>query len=221
MRRPAQRSIFVLAMISLALFVPAVFAKKAPPADSGQGPSPAANADPAKAELSATVAIASIKVGRIALAEDGTLADVKDTVTGVYDRQEAATKTALDKLRAAQDAKSKADAVAAINAADDEAAAYFKKNPTVHDKIAKRAALINAEVGQISKSPDAYLGNLQKVGVGGDALAKATPIVLTAAKKSGGKTDGDSLDPVLDARTQVHGMMSARQLKLLAAQFAK
>src|SRR5689334_11984807 len=117
MKRPLERSIFVLAMISLALLVPAALAKKAPPADSNQGPNPAANADPAKAELSATVAIASIKVGRICLAEDAGLADVKDTVSGIYDRQEAATKAALDKLRAAQDAKSKADAVAAVNVA--------------------------------------------------------------------------------------------------------
>src|SRR5690349_20145822 len=135
MKRSTQRSIFVFAMVSLAVFVPAVFAKKAaPPPDGGAGPSPASNVDPAKAELSATVAMASIKCGRLALAEDASLADVKDTVSGIYDRQEAATKSALDKLHAASDAKSKADAVAAVNAADDEAASYFKKNPTVHDK---------------------------------------------------------------------------------------
>ena len=216
MRLSAQRSIFVVATITIALIVPSVFAKKAPPADNT-----ASNVDPAKAELSATVAIGGIKLGRVALTEDGSLADVKDTVNGIYDRQESATRAGLDKLHAAgSDPNARAAAVAAINSAGDEAAGYFKKNPAVHDKIAKRVSGINAEVGQISKSPDTYIANLQKVGVGGDALAKATSIVQSASRKTGGKTDGDSLDPVIDARTQVHAMMSARQLKLLAAVFS-
>src|SRR2546423_15557358 len=120
MRPPA--SIFALAILAASLLAPSAFAKKAAAPDpAGKSPDPASNVDTAKAELSATVAIAGVKLGRIALAEDASLADVKDTVSGIYDRQESATKSALDKLRAASAAKSKAAAVAAGNPADRQA----------------------------------------------------------------------------------------------------
>jgi len=208
----------ILLLIAVAIVAPGALAKKAtstPPPDNAP---PAKAVDASKAELSATLAIANIKLGRAAIAEDASLADVKDTVAGVYDREESAMKSALAQLRAAADAKAKSAAVNAVNAADDEATAYFTRNPSVNDKIKRRVGIINTEIGDIARSPSAYLGTLAKVGVSGDALAKAKAVVDAAAAKSNGKTDGDNADTCLSARSQVHQMMSARQLKLLDAQ---
>ncbi len=224
MRRHAQRIFFILgatAFAMLVLMAPAVFAKKAPAATGDNpGTTPGSTADATKANLNATFFMASLKVGRVVLAEDASFADVKDTLGGIYDREEAAVTSGLRKLKDAADAKARADAAAIINGADDECGAYYKKNPTVHDRMLKRSKDINAELGQMAKSADAYVAALEKVGVGPDVLAKAKPIVADASKKSGGKVEGDGIDSLIDARRQVHAMMSARQLRQLPGQFS-
>src|SRR5207302_9716930 len=112
----------VLAVVMLLIASPA-FAKK-PRAAATPGPT---DSQPAiKAELAGTVALASIKISRVALADDASLADVKDEVTGIYDRQESATKDALAKLKAAAgDSDKTTEAAQALGATDDEAVKYF------------------------------------------------------------------------------------------------
>src|SRR2546421_12962690 len=143
MRYPAARGSIAL------IFAAALLAGARSPALAKKPRAAAAttpvDAQPAiKAELAGTVALASIKISRVALADDASLADVKDDVTGIYDRQESTTKDALAKLKAAAGDSDKAtEAVKALGAADDEAVKYFEKHAETKEKIAKRAALIN------------------------------------------------------------------------------
>ena len=182
-----------------------------PPANS--------SASATKADLTATLALANIKVSRIALAEETTLADVKDNVSGIYDRQETATKDAIAKLHAASGDKAKiAAAEKALDAAGDEAVKYFKANADVKDKITKRATIINAEIGQIVRTPDAYLALVKKAGLAGESLDQAKKTVKDASKKAGGKVDGDSAEAVHEARTKVRQLLSAAQAKALDGQ---
>src|SRR5438874_12200466 len=88
----------VLLFAAAAVAQPALGADKKKPGDKAP---PAANAEAEKAELNATLQLANIKVSRMALAEDAGLADVKEAVGGIYDRQESATKDAVSKLHAA------------------------------------------------------------------------------------------------------------------------
>ena len=119
-----------------------------------KNPPSAGPADIAKAEAGATMTLSSIALSRVALADAPALASAKDTIAGIYDREEAAVKDALAKLKAAGGDKTKnAQALAALDAADDEATKYFQNNPTVKDQIAKRVTLIRNEIGQIAKSP--------------------------------------------------------------------
>ena len=98
----------------------------------------------ALAEASATQTLAAIAVERLALANEPALASVKETLTGIFGREEAAVKSALGLLKAAgADRGRQAAAVAALNAADDEATRYFQSNPSVKDLLAKRAAMLH------------------------------------------------------------------------------
>ncbi len=226
MRRFAHSTILALLVLLVGVQASSALAKKGKPADDTQSASSASNTDTAKAELRATLALANVKLSRLALTEDSSLSDAKDTLSPIYDRQESATKSALDKLRSAAGDKAKiASAVAAIDAADDESARYLKANPVPADKITRRVTLMNAEIGQITKSPDAYLATLEKVGVTGDAFAKAKSLVKDAAPKKSPTTDAaksnpDSTDAAMTARAQIHQLMSPRQLKALDAQLA-
>ena len=176
---------------------------------------PAGNADTAKAEAGATMTLAGIKLGRLALAEDGGLANDKDTVGGIYDREEAAVKDGINRLKAAGGDKAKiADGIAALNAATGESTRYFQANAAVKDKIAKRVTIIRAELGQIAKSPDAYVATLSKCGLAGSPLAQAKSVVKDASQKAAGQTDDDGIH---SARSHVRKMLSAQQAQALDA----
>ncbi len=200
-------------------FVSPALAKKKP-ADSTETKAPAAasNADASKAQVSATLALAGIKVSRLALSDDASLSDIKDAVGAIYDRQETATKAGLDSLRAASGVKAKvAAAVAAINAADDESAQYFAAHSDVKDKISKRVTILNAEIGQITRTPDAYVNLLTKAGLSGPILSQAKTLAKDASQKAGGKTDGDSADAIHTAILQIHKLLNAKQASALDA----
>ncbi len=219
MRYPAARG-WIALIFAVALLVGAAspaFAKKP---RAAAATTPAADAQPAiKAELAGTVALASIKISRVALADDASLADVKDEVTGIYDRQESATKDALAKLKAAAGDSDKAtEAVKALGAADDEAVKYFEKHAETKEKIAKRAALINTEIEQITKAPADYIAALKKADVTGDTLTKATTIVNYASRNQRKYRDSDA---ALTGRTEVRKLLSATQVKALDAALAK
>ena len=203
-------------VMALLLVAAPVFAKR--PAAAAPATPAADKQEVVKAELNATVALAGIKVSRLALVEEASLADLKEAIGAMYDRKEEATKDALTKLHDANGDKAKvSEAVAALSAADAETAKYFRKNPEVKDKIAKRAAVINTEIGQIVRTPDGYVAKLKKAGLAGDALDKAKSLVKDASKKAGGKTDADSTDAVLSARKDIRESMSAAQVKALDA----
>lgn len=191
---------------------------KKPAADSGSGKQPAgaSNADASKAEVSATLALAGLRVSRLALTEDAGLAEVKEAVGAMYDRQETATKAGLDKLRAASGDKAKvAQAVAAINAADDESVQYFAAHSEIKDKISKRVTILNAEIGQVARTPDAYVAMLTKAGLGGTTLTQAKTLVKDASQKAGGHTDGDSAETLHTAIHQVRKLLTPKQAAAL------
>jgi hypothetical protein len=216
---------FAMAMvISLgAFFTSPALAKKPRPAAPAETDTPSADGQPAtKAQLAATVSLASIKISRAALADDASLADVKEEVTGIYDHQESATKDALAKLRAAAGDKDKvAAAVTALGAADDEAVKYFEKHPETKDKIAKRATMMTTEIDQIIKAPADYVAMLKKAEVTGDPLAKATEIVNYASKNARKYKNTDTAAAGLAARTEVRKLLSPAQVKALDAALTK
>lgn len=214
----------ILSLLATGLFagifcVSPAWAKKKP-ADSTETKAPAAasNADASKAQVSATLAMASIKVSRLALAADANLSDVKEALGAIYDRQETATRAGLDGLRAAAGDKARvAAAVAAINAADDESAQYFTGHSDVKDKISKRVTILNAEIGQIARTPDAYVSLLTKAGLSGPVLSQAKTLAKEASQKAGGKTDGDSAETLHTAILQIHKLLNAKQTAALDA----
>ena len=202
---------------------PGFAADRKKPADEKPAASAAADSGDAKqAELNATLALANIKVSRMSLAQDPALADAKETLSGIFDRQESATKDGLARLRSAGGDKAKvADAIKALDAADDEAAKYFKANAGVNEKLTKRNKLLNAELGQIAKSPDDYVAKLKKAGLKAPALDQAKTVVKDASAKAGGKADGEGSSPIAEAQVKVRGMLTAEQGKALDALLAK
>jgi hypothetical protein len=209
----------LFAVVLAALIAAPAFATKKKNKDQTEKSQPSDTSDAARAELSATLQLANVKVSRISLAEDATLASVRDVLGGIYDRQESAIKEGISQLHAAAGDKRKlANAIDALNASDDEVTKYFKDHADAKDKIAKRKTLINAEVGQIVRTPDAYVATLKKVGLAGGSLDEARSLVKDASKKAGGKAEGDSVNPVLDARSKVRGMLTLDQGKALDAQ---
>ena len=206
-----------LAVLAIGMYGAAVASAKKP-ADSGTAKQPAggSNADAAKAEITATIVIATLKISRLALAVDAGLTEVKDTVGAIYDRQETATKAGLDKLRAASGDKAKvAAAVADINAADDESVQYFTAHSDVKDKVSKRAKILNAEIGQIARTPDAYVSMLAKAGLTGAPFTQARTMVKEASQKAGGHTDGDSAETIHTALVQVRKLLTPKQIAAL------
>lgn len=181
-------------------------------------PPGAANVDAAKAQAGATVTLAGIKVSRIALDDDATLADVKETISGIYDRQESATKDGVAKLKAAGGDSAKiADAIAALQAANTESTAYFTAHTDVKTKITKRVTIINAEVKQISQTPDTYIAALGKAGLAGTALAQAKTLVKDASQKAAAATDTEAAGAPLAARVAVRKLLSGKQSQALDA----
>jgi hypothetical protein len=210
----------ILIVVILTAFVAApAFARKKGKDQSPDQSQPADTSDAAKAELAATLQLANVRVSRISLGEDATLASEREVLGGMFDREEAAIKDGVSRLHAAAGDKRKlADAVDALGASDDEVTKYFKDHADVKDRIARRNALINAEVGQIVRTPDGYVAMLKKAGLTGGSLDEARLLVKGASKKAAGKAEGDSISPVLDARSKVRGMLTPDQGKTLDAQ---
>ena len=94
---------------------------------------------------------------------------------------------------------------------------YFAKNTETKEKIAKRAALINTEIEQITKAPADYIASLKKAEVTGDTLTKATTIVNYASRNQRKYRDSDA---ALKGRTEVRKLLSATQVKALDAALA-
>jgi hypothetical protein len=220
MKRAAYVVPLVLLLNVAMALAPAFGAGKKKPVDPNP---PGSSADAAKADINATLQLANIKVSKLALAQDAGLADAKPTLGPILDRQESATKDAVSKLHSASGDKTRqADALSALDAAGAEAAKYYKDNPTVKDKVSRRSVIINAEVAQISKSPDGYVAALQKAGVKSPQLDQAKGLVKDAAAKaaaSSSKSGGDGTSPVIDAQGQVRALLTPDQGKALDAQF--
>ena len=199
-----------MAAIFIASIPAARLAAKTPPG--------ASNVDAAKAEVSATVALAGIKVSRLALDDDTTLADVKETLGGIYDRQESATKDGLAKLKAASSDKAKtAAALAALQAAPNEVNQYFAAHAETKTKITKRATIIENELKQIRHSPDAYGAAIGKAGLAGAALAQAKSLVKSASQKAATAPDAEATDAIVSARSDVRKLLSPKQSQALDA----
>jgi hypothetical protein len=202
--------VWILAVIFTGGFFTSAANAKTPPG--------ATNVEAAKAQAGATVTLAGIKVSRVALDDDATLAEVKETVSGIYDRQESATKDAAAKLKAAAgDSAKVAEAIAALQAANTESTQYFAAHADVKAKIAKRATIINTEVKQISQTPDTYIAALGKAGLGGTLLSQAKTLVKDASQKAAAATDSDAAGAPLAARVAVRKLLSARQSQALDA----
>jgi hypothetical protein len=200
--------------ILAAIFAGGFFATAA----NAKTPPGASNVDAAKAQAGATVTLAGIKVSRVALDDDATLADVKETVAGIYDRQESATKDGVAKLKAAAgDSAKVAEAIAALQAANSESTAYFAAHADVKAKITKRATIINAEVKQISQTPDTYIAALGKAGVSGATLSQAKTLVKDASQKAAASTDSEAAGAPLAARVAVRKLLSGKQSQALDA----
>jgi hypothetical protein len=213
------RILIAVMLAGLVAAAPTFAAKKKNKDQTPEKSQPADTTDAARAELAATLQLANVKVSRISLAEDGTLTSMREVLGGIYDRQEAAIKEGISKLHVdAGDKRKLADAIDALNASDDEVTKYFNDHPDAKDRITKRNKLINAEVGQIVRTPDGYVAMLKNVGVAGGSLDEARSLVKDASKKAGGKAEGDSVNPVLDARSKVRGMLTPDQVKALDAQ---
>jgi hypothetical protein len=187
-----------------------------------QKPATAVGNDAQQAELYAILQLANIKVSRMSIAQDPALADAKEALGGIFDRQESATKDGIAKLRSAAGDKAKvADAIKALEAADDEAAKYLKVNAGVNEKLTKRNKILNAELGQIAKTPDDYVAKLKKAGLKAPALDQAKTVVKEASAKAGGKADAEGSSPVAEAQVKVRGMLTPEQGKALDTLFAK
>jgi len=210
------RVVLGMMLAGMVLAVPAFAAKKKPGDAAADPPAKAVTtADAAKAELSATLALANVRVSRVSVAEDPGLESERETVGPILEREESALKEGVKQLRAAKGDKGKmADAIKALDGADDEVAKYYKENGEVKERITKRNGIVNAEVGQIVRTPDGYVAMLQKVGLAGASLDKARTLVKDASKKAAAtKSEGDSSEPVMDARKAVRAMLTAEQGK--------
>lgn len=204
------RALWLLAVLVAFGSTPLPVLAKTPPG--------ATNVDAAKAEVSATVAIAGIKASRLALDDDAALTDARDTLTPIYDRQESATKDALAQLKAAAGDKAKtAAAIAAIQAAPNEANQYFAAHADTKARIAKRVTIINNELKQIRQTPDNYNAALAKAGLAGAPLADAKSKVKAASQKAATASDADATDAVISARTEVRKLLSPKQSQALDA----
>src|SRR4051812_3763744 len=90
--------IWLLALVAVAAPASAAEKKKAAPPPETSGSS-SSSGNVQQAETSAALQLANIKISRLSLAQDPALAEVKETLAGIFDRQEAATKQAISKLR--------------------------------------------------------------------------------------------------------------------------